>query len=159
MKNNNQENKIESASGWIENTGQYGASENKSGVLWVTIPYTTTELTQAALRHAGVCTDLGVRVLLIDVQVVPYPCAIDRPPLNREYSSCRLRRLLEESGLQGDPVVLYARDWVEGFGRALKPGTLVIIATKTRWWQTREKRLARALSAADREVMLLPIAR
>ena len=32
-----------------------------TGVFWMVIPYTTPELTRAALRHAEVCSDLDVR--------------------------------------------------------------------------------------------------
>src|SRR5262245_7511604 len=43
----------------------------------VVIPYTTSELTKAALRHAGVCTDLNVHVSIVDIQIVPFPCPLD----------------------------------------------------------------------------------
>src|SRR6516165_6088260 len=51
-------------------------------VLWVVIPYTSPELTEAALRHAGACTDLNVHVSLVDIQVVPFPCPLDHPPID-----------------------------------------------------------------------------
>src|SRR5215467_9989833 len=62
--------------------------------LGVVIPYTTPELTKAALRHAGVCTDLNVHVFLVDIQVVPFPCPLNDPPINKEFSERRLRNLL-----------------------------------------------------------------
>src|SRR5437879_827819 len=63
-----------------------------TGVLWVVIPFTTPELTRAALRHAGVCSDLDVHVALVDIQVVPFPCPLDQPPINREFSERRLQQ-------------------------------------------------------------------
>jgi hypothetical protein len=159
MKSSNQANSIKVAPRRIDDASHYLQPEVKPGVLSLVIPYTTPELTRAALRHAGVCSDLNVHVSLIDVQVVPYPCAIDQPPINREYSSSRLRELFKESGLPGRAEVVYTRDLFEGFKRALEPGSLVIIAAKKRWWRTREEKLARALSDAGHHVMLLPITR
>jgi hypothetical protein len=52
---------------------------------------------------------------------------------------------------------LYTRDWLDGFRKALPPRSLVFLATKHRWWPTREKRLARALLKAGHHVMLLPV--
>ena len=36
-------------------------SDTSTGVLWMVIPYTRPELTRAALRHSGVCSELDVR--------------------------------------------------------------------------------------------------
>jgi len=159
MKSNYQADSIKVAPRRIEKTRQRQRPEAVPGVLRLVIPYTTPELTRAALRHAGVCSDLNAHVSLIDVQVVPYPCAIDQPPINREYSSSRLKELFRESGLSGRAEVVYTRDLLEGYKGALEPGSLVIIAARKRWWRTREEKLARALSAAGQQVMLLPITR
>src|SRR2546425_12615349 len=96
-------------------------SEITTGLLWVVIPYTTPELTRAALRHAGVCSDLDAHVSLVDVQVVPFPCALDEPPINSEYSRRRLQELFNENRLPGRAAVLYTRDWLGSFCRALEP--------------------------------------
>ena len=129
------------------------------GVLWVVVPYTTPELTRAALRHAAVCIDLAVHVVVADIQVVPFPCSFDTPPINKEFSERRLRELLRETGLPGHAAVLYARDWLEGFKRLLEPGSLVVLATQRRWWPTRERKIARSLAKAGHQVMSLPVVR
>jgi len=128
-------------------------------VLWMAIPYTTPELTRAALRHAGVCSDLDVHVNLVDIQVVPFPCPLDQPPINKEFSEQRLVELLKEAGLPGRAALLYTRDWLEGFRQMLEPGSLVVLATRRRWWPTREEKLARTLTKAGHQVMLLPVVR
>jgi len=130
-------------------------SDITTNVLWVVIPFTTPELTLAALRHAGVCTDLNVRVSLVDIQVVPFSCPMDQPPINREFSEQRLRDLFAQTGLPGTTAVVYTRDWLEGYRQALEAASLVILATKKRWWRTREQKLARALQTAGHRVMLL----
>ncbi len=128
-----------------------------TGVFWMVIPYTTPELTRAALRHAEVCSDLDVQISLVDIQVVPFPYPLDQPPINREFSEQRLRRLLEEKRLPGQVTVLYTRDRLEAFKRVLEPGSLVILGTKKRRWPNRERKLARSLLKAGHQVMLLPM--
>ena len=141
-----------------EDAGQR-LSDVTAGILWVVVPYTTPELTQAALRHAGVCSDLDVHVCLFDVQVVPFPAPITQPPVSRKFSEVRLQDLLKESGLPGNAAVIYTREWLEGFTKVLVSDSLVIIATRKRWWQTREEKLARTLTKAGHHVMLLPVVR
>jgi hypothetical protein len=123
----------------------------------IVVPYTTPELTRAALRHAGVCTDLDVRVHLIDIQVIGFPCPLDQPPIQKDFAEQRLRDLLEPTGLSGTIRVLYTRDGLEGFRRVLEPQSIVILATKKRWWRTREEKLAQTLLKAGHDVMLLQI--
>jgi hypothetical protein len=142
-----------------EEIDQCGSSDTATGILWVVIPYITPELTRAALRHAGVCSDLDVHVSLVDIQVVPFPCPLDQSPIDKEFSERRLSELLTENGLSGTAAVLYTRDWLEAFKRVLEPRSLVILATKRRWWPTREHKLARTLSKAGHQVMLLPVVR
>jgi hypothetical protein len=129
--------------------------DTTQGVLTIVVPYTTPELTRAALRHAGVCTDLNVRVSLVDIQIVPFPCPFDTPPVNKEFSQARLTQLFRPSQLPGETAVLYARDWLEGFQRVLEPDSLVILASKKRWWRTREEKLARALKKTGHQVLLI----
>jgi|SRR5207244_628695 len=59
---------------------RYAPPEITTGVLRVVVPYTTPELTRAALRDAGVCSDLDVHVHLVDIQIVPFPCPLNQPP-------------------------------------------------------------------------------
>ena len=131
------------------------SADVSTGVLSVVIPYTNPDLTQAALRHAGVCTDLNVHVSLVDVQVVPFPSPVNQPPIDREFSRQRLAALLTATSMQGRGEVMYVRDWLEGFRSVLKPQSLVILAAKKRLWRTREEKLADWLQKAGHQVMLL----
>ena len=131
----------------------------RTGVLWVVIPYTTPELAKAALRHAAVCTDLDVHVCVVDIQTVPFPAPVDDPPINREFAEQRLGDLIRASGLPGKAALVYTRDWLESFRKVLEPDSLIILATKKRWWPTREVKLARALQKAGHHVMMLPVVR
>ena len=75
-------------------------SDTSTGVLWMVIPYTTPELTRAALRHSGVCSDLDVHVHLVDIQVVPFPCPLNEPPINKEFSEHRTSERIEKGILE-----------------------------------------------------------
>jgi len=154
MKNNPQASELSIDARQSHDIRLLRPSDNTAG-LRVVIPYTTSELTKAALRHAGVCTDLNVHVSVVDIQIVPFPCPLDLPPIDKEFSEQRLRELLRESQLPGSAEVLYARDWLDGFRRVLEPKSLVILGTKKRWWRTREEKLACALVKAGHQVMLL----
>ena len=143
------------ASGFKARTPQ--ATQERS-VLWIVIPYTTPQLTREALRYAGVCIDaLNVRVHLIDVHAVPFPCPMDCPPVSKEHSERRLLELAHQSRLPGRAHVVYARDQFQGLLGALPPKSLVVLATKKRWWPTKETKLARFLTGAGHEVMLLVV--
>jgi len=142
-----------------EDIDQWRPSDMATGVLWLAIPYTAPELAKAALRHAAVCSDLDVHVRLVDVQVVPFPCPLNQPPIDQKFSQCRLNDLVKESGLPGKGAVVYTRDWLEGFRQVLEPGSLVIVASKKRWWPTREEKLARTLKKAGHDVLFLPVVR
>jgi hypothetical protein len=141
-----------------ENVGREPA-EVTPKTLSVVVPFTTSDLTRAALRHSVVCSDLDIQVSLVDIQTVPFPCPLSQSPIDKEYSHRRLRELLKESGLRGDASIVYTRDWLDGFRKVLGPRSVVVMATRNRWWPTREKRLARALSKAGHHVMLLPVVR
>jgi hypothetical protein len=161
MKTNYQINgiKFSTRPAGCQEAGDRSLADAETGVLWLVIPFTTPELTWAALRHAGACTDLDVHVSLVDIQVVPFPCQLDQPQINKEFSQRRLQEMLRESRLPGQAAVVYTRDWLEGFRRMLEPRSLVILATRKRWRPTREQKLAHALSKAGHQVMLLPVVR
>ena len=161
MRSNHQlkHREIEALGPGYEHFDRQRVSDVSSGVLWIVVPYTTPELTRAALRHAGVCTDLAVHVCLVDIQVVPFPCPLSQPPVSTKFAETRLQVLLKESGLPGKAAVLYSRDWFETFTKVLEPGSLVVLATNKRWWKTREEKLARKLMKAGHHVMLLPVVR
>ena len=156
MKRNNRENlvNVESRLPIGHEDDVYGQPAAEKGIVWAVVPFTTPKLTKAALQQAVLCSDLEVHVALVDVQVVPFPCPLDQPPVDKEYSRCRLEDFISEIGLPGRADVVYTRDWINGFHQALEPNSLVVLSTKARWWPTRERRLARALEKAGHQVVL-----
>ena len=122
--------------------------------LQVVIPHRSPELTRSALKYAGsFAADLNVRLRLIDVHVVPYGVPLDHPTVNPKHLYRRIHQLAQESALPISAEVIFARDWEQGFRRALAPGTLVLMAMKRSWWPNKDKRLAARLRKQGHQVV------
>ena len=120
----------------------------------VVIPHRESRLTRAALQYAASLTEgLNVRLRLIDVHVVPYGVALDRPTVRPRYVERRLRSLAQECSFPVSPEIVYARDWEQGLRRALGPGSVVLIAFQRSWWRSSEKRLANRLRKLGHQVI------
>jgi hypothetical protein len=134
-----------------------GAVETR---LSIVVPYTTPELTKAALKHASaLSTGLNATIRLIDVQVVPIQRPLNEPPVNRESSGKRLCAIAEEAGMPVHVEIIYTRNRMECFRRSVKAGSLIVITAGIPWWPTFEKKLARSLLKAGHDVVLVPRAR
>ena len=120
----------------------------------IVIPHRTPRLTKAALKYAATFADgLNIRLRLIDVHVVPYGVPLDEPTVDPKYLARRLRSLAQESTIPVSAELVYARDWEQGFRRALGPVSVVLIAIKRSWWRSSEKRLAARLRKLGHQVM------
>lgn len=128
--------------------------------LVLVVPYTGPETTAAALERAAVLTaGLDARVQLIAVHTLPYPVPFVCPALVHAHLVEQLMELASHSSLAVEPQVILARDRMEGFRYAMKPGSTVLVASrKHHIWQTQEEKLARALAQAGYKVALLQIA-
>jgi hypothetical protein len=126
--------------------------------LSVCVPYTGSDLTRAALSAVAVLTrNLGVHVSLVVVQVVPFPLPLDRPAISPRFFEQELKALVRGIEVPVDTQVVIARDREVGFDRAISPGSLVVLATRKRWWPTPQAKLARLLACAGHSVALLEI--
>ncbi|PYS29017.1 MAG: hypothetical protein DMG11_10525 [Acidobacteria bacterium] len=120
----------------------------------IVIPHRSPRLTKAALKYASTFADgLNVRLRLIDVHVVPYGVPLDEPTVDPKYLARRLRSLAQESTIPVSAELVYARDWEQGFRRALGPVSVVLIAIKRSWWRSSEKRLAARLRKLGHQVI------
>jgi hypothetical protein len=110
----------------------------------IVIPFTTPELTRAAIDSAN-CMGAGLHATLrlVRVQVVPFELDLNRPPVFIDFLKEQLAGF--ESALPIAGEVLLARDFEEGLKSALKPDSVVLLATKPRPWRTSTERLARSL--------------
>ena len=129
-----------------------------TGVLWIVIPYTRPELAKAALRHAAVCSDLDVHVCLVDVQVVPFPCPLNQPPIDQKFSQCRLNGLLKEADYLAERRLSTRETGSKVFARCSSPGLWSLSPRRNAGGRGGQK-LARTLKQAGHDVMFLPVVR
>jgi hypothetical protein len=126
--------------------------------LRVFVPYTSRELTRAALAEAAVLVkNLNAHVTLFAVQIVPFLLPLERPPVAPEFLEQKLLMITKEMEAQVNVQLVFARDLDSGIQKILAPSSFVIVATKKRWWRTAETKLARALSRGGHDVAVLEV--
>jgi len=120
----------------------------------IAVVFTSVESTLAALREAGnLASSLGARIKLVVPQVVPYPLPLETPPVLVEFNEKRFRVIASESPVETGVQIYLCRDRVETLTSVLKPGSIVVLGGRKRWWPTRDERLARQLRRAGYEVL------
>lgn len=148
---------LDAKTGGVEETA--GGDENvyyRVGKLRVFVPYTTPELTKAALAAASTLSQrLRASVTLFAVRVVPFPLQIDQPDVSTEWLERKLLAMGQQTTAPAEVRVVLARDRDTGLQQVLEPKSLVVVATAKRWWPTAEARLARSLARAGHSVALV----
>jgi hypothetical protein len=120
----------------------------------IAVVFTSVESTLPALREAGnLANSLGARIKLVVPQVVPYPLPLETPPVLVEFNENRFRVIASESPVETSVQVYLCRDRFEALTSALRPGSIVVLGGRRRWWSTKEERLARRLRRAGYEVL------
>jgi len=113
----------------------------------IAVLYTGPELTPCALQAAANLTKgLNFRVVLIAVHIVPYPLQLSALSVMEEHLQTELRKAAEGSDLPVTARIAFARDLSEAFRQCVRPESLVVIASRKRWWRTRPERWARELA-------------
>jgi hypothetical protein len=132
-------------------------TETRISDLQIVVLFTTPETTREALRYAATLSEgLRLNVRLIDVEVVPYGCSLDQPPVDPKFARERLQKLALEYGTSNQAEVLYARDRDEALLRRLSPGSLVLIPVRGFWGRFCQKQLMRELTRHGHDVVLVP---
>lgn len=120
----------------------------------IAVVFTSVESTLPALKEAGnLANSLGARIKLVVPQVVPYPLPLETPPVLVEFNENRFRVMASESLVETSVQVYLCRDRLEALTSVLKPGSIVVLGGKKRWWRTKDERLARKLRRAGYEVL------
>ena len=130
-------------------------AERQEARLDLVVPFTTPELTLAALNAAnrlGEELDAGVR--LVKIQVVPWPLDLMQSPVPAEFLKDQLERFA--SALPMKREIRFAREFEPGLLGALNEHSVVILATRKRPWRTRTERLAAQLRRHGYNVVIVP---
>ena len=130
-------------------------AEESEPRLNISVVFTSVESTLGALREAGrLASSLGAHVTLLVPQIVPYPLALDGPPVAEGFNERRLRLVAGQSRVDTTVQVCLCRDRVEALRAVLPPHSLVVVGGGQRWWPTSEQRLADKLRRAGHEVIV-----
>jgi hypothetical protein len=123
--------------------------------LEISVVFTSVDGTLGALKEAGALAEnLGARITLIVPQVVPYPLPLTSPPVLVDFNERRLRVIASHCRVETRVSIYLCREPLETLKSVLKPGSLVVVGARKRWWPTAEKRLAAKLRHAGYEVVV-----
>jgi hypothetical protein len=101
----------------------------------IAVVFTSVDPTLAALKEAGnLANSLGARITLVVPQVVPFPLPLETPPVLLEFNENRFRVMASESPVETGVQVYLCRDRFETLAAVLKPGSIVLIGGRKRWW-------------------------
>ena len=136
----------------------FAESKAHAGELRVFVPHTSRQLTKACLSAVSTLTrNLGARVTLLAVQIVPFPLPLDRPDVSPQFVEQELAALAREIDAPVNVQVMLARDLEIGMRQGLTASSLVIVAAKKRRWPNAEVRLAQSLARAGHSVAVLGV--
>jgi hypothetical protein len=120
----------------------------------IAVIFTSVESTLTALKEAGnLAGSLGARIKLVVPQVVPFPLPLETPPVLVEFNENRFRVMASESPVETNVLIYLCRDRFETLISVLKPGSIVVVGGRKRWWPTEDEILARQLRRAGYEVL------
>jgi len=145
---------------WVNDYGFHSLTGlgRQTGELRLFVPYTSSELTRAALSKAfGLIRNLDAHVTLFAIQVVPIALPLNRPDVNPEFYKQLLSAIAGEVQERIDVRLVLARDLKSGLREVLLPNSLAIVATRKRWWATQEMKLARILARGGHTVAVLEV--
>jgi hypothetical protein len=122
----------------------------------VALLFTSPEATVSALeKTAALLAGLNARIKLVAVETVPYTLALNNPPVPLAFNEQRLLDIARESPIETTAHLYVCRCPLETLTSVLKPGSILVVGTRNRWWPTWEHKLGRKLESAGLRVVLL----
>ena len=138
-------------------TGRPRLPGRNNGDAWfeLAVVFTSCEATIAAVKMAAtLATGLSARITLVVAQAVPYALPLEDPPVLLDFLRHRLGEIAGESPVETTICHFLCRDRLSTLSVVLKPGSVVVIGARKKWWPTREKTLARRLRRFGYDVIL-----
>jgi hypothetical protein len=127
----------------------------EAGLLDIVVPYTTPWLTRLALKRAEeLSLELPARIRVVRMLTVPFPLDLQHPTVSLDILREQTRQVAR--GIKGAEIVLFlTRDPKIALLKNLRPGSIVVIASKKRWWRTEQERLERICARHGHQVALV----
>lgn len=121
----------------------------------IVVPYTTPELTRLALAKAAeLSSQVPSSIRIVRMQRVPFPLELNQPPISVDVLREQTREIA--NGTPVAEIVIYlTREPEETLLNALQPGSILVIASKRRWWRTSQERLKRVCARHGHEVAFI----
>jgi hypothetical protein len=133
-----------------------GVSESNgtSPKLEVVVLFTSPGATIAAMHGAAALLQgLNGHISLLDFKTVPHQLPLDNPPISVDFIKRRLLAIASASFVETSAYVYLCRCPL-ALMSILKPGTLIVIACRGRWWPTWETKLAEKLRHEGYQIIL-----
>ena len=127
----------------------------ETGVVDIVVPYTTPRLTRLALREAQeLALKLPSRIRVLRMLAIPFPLDLRYPPFSLDILREQTRQVAR--GIAAAEMVLFlTRDPEGSLLKTLRPGSIVVLASKRRWWRTAQERLQRMCERHGHQVALI----
>jgi hypothetical protein len=118
------------------------------------VPFTTPELTLAAVRAADrFGRDLYASIRLVKLQTVPVLLASS--PVDQKFVETQLQCI--ESDLPMRRYAVFTRDCDRDLLAMLGPNSVVVLATRRRFWRTSTEALAERIRREEHRVILVQL--
>ena len=126
-----------------------------TGLLDIVVPYTTPQLTRLALKKAEeLASEIPSGIRVLRMQRVPFPLDLPHSPVSLAIIQQQTRQVAR--GISASEITIYlTRDPDETLVKALRPGSILVIATRKRWWRTPQMRLKRLCEKNGFQVALV----
>ena len=99
----------------------------------IVVLYTSVKLAAAALERAEeLAQGMELRVRLVCTLIVPYPLPVEQPQVNLEHLKSELEKVSQRYCLEIHGEIVLARDMQTALKSALKPKSIVVLASRRR---------------------------
>ena len=129
---------------------------DESGRVHICVLFTEMQETLAALRSAeALSAGLSAEIALIVPLTVPYPLALESPPVSLGFLCRRIREMASSVAMEIEAYVYLCRDPLKTLEEALHPRSIVVIGTRRRGWLfDKSHHMARKLRRRGHQVVL-----
>lgn len=122
----------------------------------VYVIFTSINWTLKALEKAReISRPFGVNIVVVIVQVVPFPLPLDKPPVPMEFVTRCFEKKVEEFPEEIKISAYLCRDPMVALKRVLNRRDPVVMGVRKTIWPTRDKRLAGQLKRAGYGIILV----